>query len=133
LLTGAAGGLGRVLRPRLRDWAHAVRISDRDDCGAADPGEEIVRADLADAAAVHELLEGVDAVPRWALQAADMKTMTPDELKQRIASGLLSFIKAGVRLVGHDAGPVRAPLTALADDEVRLLRSLVDAAGGAQP
>lgn len=62
-----------------------------------------------------------------------MKTMAPDELKQRIASGLLSFIKAGGRLVGHDAGPVRTPLTALADDEVRLLRSLVDAAGGAQP
>lgn len=60
-----------------------------------------------------------------------MKTMTPDKLKQRIASGLLSFIKAGVRLVGHDAGPVRTPLTDLADDEMRLLRSLVDAVGGA--
>ena len=62
LLTGAAGGLGRVLRPHLVNWTDAARISDRDDCGTAAPGEEVVRADLADPAAVHALLEGVDAV-----------------------------------------------------------------------
>jgi len=62
LLTGAAGGLGRVLRPRLREWARVARVSDRLDCGAAAAGEEVVLADLEDAAAVHALLEGVDAV-----------------------------------------------------------------------
>jgi uronate dehydrogenase len=62
LLTGAAGGLGRVLRPRLRALADVVRVSDIADCGAAETGEEVVRADLADAQAVHGLLEDVDAV-----------------------------------------------------------------------
>jgi len=62
LLTGAAGGLGRVLRSHLHQWARNVRLSDRESCGAAEPGEEIVLADLADSAAVHGLLEGVDAV-----------------------------------------------------------------------
>jgi uronate dehydrogenase len=62
LLTGAAGGLGRVLRPRLRDWARQVRISDRASCGSAEAGEEVVLADLADKAAVHELVRAVDVV-----------------------------------------------------------------------
>jgi uronate dehydrogenase len=62
LLTGAAGGLGRVLRPRIRDWAGRVRISDREDCGSAEAGEEVVRADLEDKAAVLELVRGVDVV-----------------------------------------------------------------------
>lgn len=62
LLTGAAGGLGRVLRPKLREYARHVRVSDRADCGAAQAGEEVVTADLADPAAVHRLLAGVDAV-----------------------------------------------------------------------
>jgi uronate dehydrogenase len=30
LLTGAAGGLGRVLRQRLKPFARAMRISDRE-------------------------------------------------------------------------------------------------------
>lgn len=62
LLTGAAGGLGRVLRPRLSQWARIVRVSDREACGPAASGEEVVPADLADAPAVHALLEDVDAV-----------------------------------------------------------------------
>jgi uronate dehydrogenase len=62
LLTGAAGGLGRVLRPRLGEWARVARISDRADCGAAAANEEVVPARLENAKAVHALLEGVDAV-----------------------------------------------------------------------
>jgi uronate dehydrogenase len=62
LLTGAAGGLGRVLRPRLREWAREVRVSDREPCEPAGPHEEVVLADLADAQAVNALLAGVDAV-----------------------------------------------------------------------
>jgi uronate dehydrogenase len=62
LLTGAAGGLGRQLREPLRAWADVVRLSDRVDPGAPVQGEEVVLADLADRAAVHALLEGVDAV-----------------------------------------------------------------------
>jgi uronate dehydrogenase len=62
LLTGAAGGLGRVLRPRLQAFARTLRVSDREELGPAGPGEEVVRCDLADKEAVHRLLEGVEAV-----------------------------------------------------------------------
>jgi uronate dehydrogenase len=62
LLTGAAGGLGHVLRPHLRDWTNVLRVSDRVDCGAAAAGEEVVTADLADKQAVRSLLDGVDIV-----------------------------------------------------------------------
>ena len=40
------------------------------------------------------------------------------------------MIKAGVRLVGRGAGPVRPPLTDLTDDELATLQSLIDAVGG---
>ncbi|CAN5427469.1 NAD(P)-dependent oxidoreductase [soil metagenome] len=62
LLTGAAGGLGQVLRPRLKALCDALRVSDLSDLGAAAAGEEVVQADLKDAAAVHEMLREVDAV-----------------------------------------------------------------------
>ena len=62
LLTGAAGGLGKVLRERLKPFARVLRVSDREDLGEALPGEEVVRCELGDAAAVSALVEGVDAV-----------------------------------------------------------------------
>ena len=62
LLTGAAGGLGRVLRPRLKAHCRVLRVSDIAELDEADSGEEVVRAALEDAAAVRALLEGVDAV-----------------------------------------------------------------------
>ncbi|MEY4906594.1 MAG: hypothetical protein RL260_312 [Pseudomonadota bacterium] len=63
LLTGAAGNLGRELRPRLKAYCDTLRLSHRSD--AIDPagdGEEIAVADLADKAAVFAMLEGVEAV-----------------------------------------------------------------------
>ncbi|MBV8667113.1 MAG: NAD(P)-dependent oxidoreductase [Burkholderiaceae bacterium] len=62
LLTGAAGGLGKVLRERIKPWADVIRLSDISDMGPAQAGEEIVQCDLADKASVLKLLEGVDAV-----------------------------------------------------------------------
>jgi uronate dehydrogenase len=62
LLTGAAGGIGRQLRPRMRPWCRTLRVSDIGGLGEAAPGEELVTARLEDAAAVHALLEGVEAV-----------------------------------------------------------------------
>ena len=62
LLTGAAGGLGKVLRPRLKAYADLLRVSD---IGAMDPaqaGEEVVACDLADAGAVDALVQGCDAI-----------------------------------------------------------------------
>ncbi|CAM3063734.1 NAD-dependent epimerase/dehydratase [Ectopseudomonas mendocina] len=63
LLTGAAGGLGKVLRERLRPYTNILRLSDIGEMApAAGPHEEVVRCDLADKAAVHQLVEGVDAI-----------------------------------------------------------------------
>ncbi|MEP7155752.1 MAG: NAD(P)-dependent oxidoreductase [Betaproteobacteria bacterium] len=62
LLTGAAGGLGKVLRKGLIPFTHALRISDRADLGQANGIEEVMLCDLADKEAVHHLVEGVDAV-----------------------------------------------------------------------
>jgi len=62
LLTGAAGGLGQQLRPRLRPHCTQLRLSDIGPLGDAAPGEELVPARLEDADAVLALLDGVDAV-----------------------------------------------------------------------
>ena len=62
LLTGAAGALGGVLRPRLKMCCDVLRVSDVADLGAAAAGEEVRPAALQDKAAVLALLEGVDAV-----------------------------------------------------------------------
>ena len=62
LLTGAAGGLGRVLRPRLARQCTTLRVSDIAHLGAAAAGEEVVAARLEDAGAVLDLLADVDAV-----------------------------------------------------------------------
>lgn len=62
LLTGAAGGIGRQLRPRLRAHCATLRVSDIGPLGAAAPGEELAPCRLEDRAAVEALLHGVDAV-----------------------------------------------------------------------
>ena len=62
LQTGAAGGLGTVLRERIKPWAEVVRLSDVAEMAPAGPGEEVVQCDLADKEAVLALLDGVDAV-----------------------------------------------------------------------
>lgn len=62
LLTGAAGYLGREMRPRLKAYCDQLRLSDREPMAPATEGEETIVADLADRAAVLALLEGVDAV-----------------------------------------------------------------------
>lgn len=70
-----------------------------------------------DAATVHDLLR------RFFLPLVALRNRKPGYA--------VSMIKAGVRLVGRDAGPVRAPLTDLTKDEERMLQSLVAAVGGA--
>lgn len=62
LLTGAAGNLGRQLRAKLADWADIVRVSDIVPLVAEGAHEETMQVDLADRAAVHAMLEGVDAL-----------------------------------------------------------------------
>ena len=62
LLTGAAGGLGRELRLRLKAYCNTLRLSDIAALGTAAPGEELAVVPLEDRAAMLGLLEGVDAV-----------------------------------------------------------------------
>jgi uronate dehydrogenase len=62
LLTGAAGGLGRELRPRLRRRCTLLRVSDIAAMAPAEAGEEVVEAALENRDAVHRLLAGIDAV-----------------------------------------------------------------------
>lgn len=62
LLTGAAGGLGQVLRTSLKPFAKVLRVSDIVPLGEAAQGEEVVRCDLADKTAVDALVQGCDAI-----------------------------------------------------------------------
>ncbi len=66
LLTGAAGGLGKVLRETLRPYARIIRLSDIAEMEPpASSQEEVVQCNLADKAAVHALCEGVDAIAHF--------------------------------------------------------------------
>ena len=51
------------------------------------------------------------------------------ELRNRMPGYAVSIVKAGARLVGHDAGPVRPPLTDLKQDELDRLQALIAALG----
>jgi len=62
LLTGAAGGLGRELRPRLRRLAQVLRVSDVAEMAATGAGEEVMTAALQDAAAVDRIVAGSEAI-----------------------------------------------------------------------
>jgi 5-dehydro-4-deoxyglucarate dehydratase len=52
-------------------------------------------------------------------------------IRNRKAGYAVSIVKAGARLVGHDGGPVRAPLTDLTPEECDMLHQLI-AKQGAQ-
>lgn len=77
LITGAAGGLGKMLRQSLAGHHPILRLSSRSNLDPAAPHEEIMYCDLADAAAMERLLEGVDAVVHMGGQAveADWETV----------------------------------------------------------
>lgn len=49
------------------------------------------------------------------------------ELRSRRKGYAVSAIKAGVRLMGFDAGAVRAPLSDLTEEEVAMLQRIIDA------
>ena len=62
LMTGAAGGLGQAMRSRLKANCEVLRLSDVSPMAPAQAGEEVVQADLADAAAVKALVAGCQAI-----------------------------------------------------------------------
>lgn len=51
------------------------------------------------------------------------------EIRNKVPGYGVSIIKAGARLVGHDAGPVRAPLTDLKPAEMEQLAALINKLG----
>jgi uronate dehydrogenase len=61
LITGAAGGIGRMIRPLLRGVYPSIRLSDIVEI-APQAGEEFVKADLADLSACERICAGVDGV-----------------------------------------------------------------------
>jgi len=46
-------------------------------------------------------------------------------LRNRRKGYAVSIVKAGLRVAGRPAGPVRSPLTDLTEDEIRTLRELI--------
>lgn len=47
------------------------------------------------------------------------------DIRNRVAGYAVSIVKAGAKIVGHDAGPVRTPLTDLKPDECARLAALI--------
>ncbi|KKW66846.1 NAD-dependent dehydratase [Lampropedia cohaerens] len=101
LLTGAAGGLGQQLRPRLAKYARHVRLSDIADLApASGPHEELFQTRLEDSQAMLALLEGVDAV----IHLGGISVERPfDEILQANIVGVYNLYEAvrrqGVRRV----------------------------------
>jgi uronate dehydrogenase len=62
LITGAAGTIGRTLRQGLQGRFRALRLFDRVPLGPANPGEELVTADIRDLAAVNAAVANVDGI-----------------------------------------------------------------------
>ncbi|WP_320774439.1 NAD(P)-dependent oxidoreductase [Streptomyces sp. CRN 30] len=62
LLTGAAGGLGTLMRNLLPAFGYDLRLFDLRPVEDAAGGPDAVTADLADRAAVREAVRGVDAI-----------------------------------------------------------------------
>jgi len=51
------------------------------------------------------------------------------KIRNRVEGYGVSIIKAGAKIVGHDAGPVRAPLSDLKPHEMEELKALIDKLG----
>ncbi|MEZ5740625.1 MAG: NAD(P)-dependent oxidoreductase [Burkholderiaceae bacterium] len=62
LLTGAGGGVGRMLRPMMIDTWGKLRLSDIADPGPLADGEQFAPADLTDPAALDEAVAGIDGI-----------------------------------------------------------------------
>ena len=71
LITGAAGALGSHCRQHVAHLAETIRVSDRDELGAAAIHEEVVQTDLADGKAVLDLVAGCDGILHFGGQATE--------------------------------------------------------------
>jgi uronate dehydrogenase len=98
LLTGAAGKLGQLLREALAPDAEILRVSDIAPLGPPAPREEVVVCDLADAAAVYGMCQGVDAIMHFGGIAGE--TEWPELLHANIIG--VANIYEGARRAGVD-------------------------------
>ena len=103
LITGAAGGIGRVARQKLAGRYTVLRVLDRAEPGPLGPSEEAVVADLADIAALERAMEGIDCVVHLAGVSAEPESNAwPQVLAANIAGTHNVFEasrRAGVRRV----------------------------------
>ena len=76
LLTGAAGALGRWLRPRLIEKYGRLRVSDRADPGPLHKGEEGIVADLANFELVSRAVAGAKAIIHFGAYSIEAKWET---------------------------------------------------------
>ena len=79
LLTGAAGGIGTLLRRTLARKGEILRLNDIAPMGAAGPGEEMMQGDLADADFTHALPEVEFEEQKAALAAKLLDTERKEE------------------------------------------------------
>jgi uronate dehydrogenase len=100
LLTGAAGVLGRWLRPRLIERYGALRCSDIVDPAPGLPGEKLSTIDLADAEAVDRLVKGVGRIIHFGgiSYETDFKAIDASNI-----AGTYNVFEAARR---HGAGPI---------------------------
>ncbi|MGH3715782.1 MAG: NAD-dependent epimerase/dehydratase family protein [Micromonosporaceae bacterium] len=62
LITGAAGGIGTAMRPRMAREGRTLRLLDIAELGEAGPGEELLTGSVTDLDGLSAACEGVDAV-----------------------------------------------------------------------
>jgi len=94
LLTGAAGGLGKVLRAGLKPHAKMLRLSDREPMGEAQAQEEVVPCELGDREAVHRLVAGCDAIAHFGGVSTEAKF---DPILQANIVGVFNVYEAARR------------------------------------
>jgi nucleoside-diphosphate-sugar epimerase len=94
LLTGAAGRIGRAVRPLLARPGRQFRLSDAQPVPAGDDDAEVVVADLADEWAVDRLCREVDAIVH--LGAVSSEAPWPDIVRVNV-TGTANLLAAAAR------------------------------------
>ncbi|MEU7000142.1 NAD(P)-dependent oxidoreductase [Nonomuraea sp. NPDC046570] len=107
LMTGAAGQVGTLLRPRLARPGRLLRLSDLAPVSPG-PGEESVSADLADPAAMATAMKGVDAVIHLGGQSrehpwADIVRANLDGTQVLLQAALAEGVRQVVLVGSHHA------------------------------
>ena len=102
LITGAAGQVGAMLRPRLAAPGRILRLADIAPL-AAGPGEEAVTASVTDLAAMTAACDGADAVIH--LGGIPLEADWDRILDVNIHGTYTTFDYGGLRLSAQEIGP----------------------------